>query len=367
MTRTRVMLLFGGRSAEHEISCISAVAVAAALDPTRYDVIPVGITLEGRWVLAEAARAAIQAGPTALPSAFVAEGEAVAELADPRRPELVPLDRASALTPIAVDVVIPLLHGPYGEDGTVQGLLEMAGLPYVGSGVLGSAVGMDKAMMKRAFVAGGLPTPHFVALREWDVNDAVLDAAVEKLGLPLFVKPVNMGSSVGVTKADDRAALEAAVVNALAYDEWVMIEEAIVGREIEVAVLGDNPPEASVAGEIIPGDVFYSYDDKYVNGGARLLVPAPLSDAEGTEVRRLAVEAFRACRADAMARVDFFLSKERGWLINELNTIPGFTPISMYPRLWGATGVSYPDLIDRLIALAFERHERRAKRAGRTR
>jgi len=367
MTRTRVMLLFGGRSAEHDISCISAVAVAAALDPERYDVIPVGIALDGRWVYASAARAAIEAGPDALPPAFVVEGEPVAELADPLRPELVPLDRSSALEPIVVDVVIPLLHGPYGEDGTVQGMLEMAGVPYVGSGVLGSAVGMDKVMMKRAFLACGLPTARFVALREWDVDPAALDAAVEQLGLPLFVKPVNMGSSVGVSKAEDPTSLEAAVANALQYDEYVIVEEAIDGREIEVAVLGDNPAEASIPGEIVPGDEFYSYDDKYVTNGAELRVPAPIDAAAVDAVQQLAIDAFHACRCDAMARVDCFYTPDGRWLLNEINTIPGFTPISMYPRLWQASGLSYPQLLDRLIALAFERHERRAKRAGRTR
>ena len=272
------------------------------------------------------------------------------------------------------DVVLPLLHGPYGEDGTVQGLLELAGLPYVGAGVVGSAVGMDKVMMKRAFAACGLPIATYASFR--DGHDRVAFAAqVEaEIGYPCFVKPANLGSSVGVSKARDRASFDAALDLALSFDEWAIVEEAIDGREIEVAVLGDDPPEASVPGEILPGDEFYSYADKYERADAQLLAPAPLSPEQTDDVRRLAVRAFEACRCEAMARVDFFLEEQRaggalgrGFLVNEVNTIPGFTPISMYPRLWEESGVSYPELLDRLIELAFARHERRAKRAGRQR
>ena len=267
----------------------------------------------------------------------------------------------------AVDVAFPLLHGPYGEDGTVQGLLELAGLPYVGSGVLGSAVGMDKVMMKRAFVACGLATPRFVALREDGVTKADLDRCEDVLGYPCFVKPANLGSSVGVSKATDRAGLEEAVELALRFDEWLLVEESIAGREIEVAVLGDRPPEASLPGEIVPGADFYTYEDKYLDNSAELRAPTDLGSDRTAEVRRLAVAAFEACRCEAMARVDFFLEDPgRGFLVNEVNTIPGFTPISMYPRLWEVTGVPYPELLDRLVALALERHERRvgAGRAG---
>ena len=365
--RLRLLLLFGGQSAEHDVSRVSAVAVARALDPDRYDVVPVAITREGRWLLADRARAALETGK--FPSAFEVDGPPV-RLAERRTglgASVVRLE--SGGNPLgAVDVAFPLLHGPYGEDGTVQGLLELAGLPYVGSGVVGSAVGMDKVMMKRAFVACRLPTPRHVALREDGVTKAELDRCEDTLGYPCFVKPANLGSSVGVSKADDRAGLEEATERALRFDEWILIEEGIVGREIEVAVLGDRPPEASLPGEIVPGADFYTYEDKYLDDTAELRAPAEL-DADGTaEVRRLAVAAFEACRCEAMARVDFFLEDPgRGFLANEVNTIPGFTPISMYPRLWEVTGVPYPELLDRLVALALERHERRAERAGRQR
>jgi D-alanine-D-alanine ligase len=365
--RLRILLLFGGQSAEHDVSRVSAVAVARALDPSRYDVCPVAITREGRWLLAERARAALETGQ--FPPAFEVDGAPV-RLAD-RRPGLgssvVRLE--SGGNPLgAVDVAFPLLHGPYGEDGTVQGLLELAGLPYVGSGVLGSAVGMDKVMMKRAFAACGLAQARFIALRDDGVTKAELDRCESELGYPCFVKPANLGSSVGVSKATDRAGLEEAVEVALRFDEWILVEEGIAGREIEVAVLGDRPPEASLPGEIVPGADFYTYEDKYLDDSAELRAPADLDAERTAEVRRLAVEAFNACRCEAMARVDFFFEEPgRGFLVNEVNTIPGFTPISMYPRLWEVTGVPYPELLDRLVALALERHERRAERAGRPR
>ena len=263
-----------------------------------------------------------------------------------------------------------MLHGPYGEDGTVQGLLELAGLPYVGAGVLGSAVGMDKIMMKRAFTAAGLPQGRYLELRDGRDRAAFATRVESELELPAFVKPANMGSSVGVTKAHNRAELDAGIALAFEYDETCVAEEAIVGREIEVAVLGDDPPEASVAGEIVPGDEFYTYADKYERDDAQLLVPAPLAEPLMSEVRGLAVRAFEACRCEAMARVDFFLeegSGGRGFLVNEVNTIPGFTPISMFPKLWEESGLPYSQLLDRLIDLALARHERRARRAGRQR
>jgi D-alanine-D-alanine ligase len=272
------------------------------------------------------------------------------------------------------DVVLPLLHGPYGEDGTVQGLLELAGLPYVGAGVVGSAVGMDKVVMKRAFAACGLPIATYASFRDGHDRVAFAAQVEDEIGYPCFVKPANLGSSVGVSKARDRASFDAALDLALSFDEWAVVEEAIDGREIEVAVLGDDPPEASVPGEIVPGDEFYSYADKYEREDAQLLAPAPLTPEQTDDARRLAERAFEACRCEAMARVDFFLEEQhadgtpgRGFLVNEVNTIPGFTPISMYPRLWEESGLSYPDLLDRLIELAFARHERRAKRAGRQR
>jgi D-alanine-D-alanine ligase len=359
--KTRVLLLYGGRSAEHDVSRATAVAVARALDRDRYEIVPVAITTDGRWLLSGAARAAIESGPAALPSALPVEGAPAEGLG-----ELVadPLARAT----LDVDVVLPLLHGPYGEDGTVQGLLDLADLPYVGSGVLGSAVAMDKVMMKRAFAAAGIATPRHLVFRDGHDLAAFCDRAERDLGFPCFVKPANMGSSVGVSKARDRASLESACAVALSYDEWILVEEAVNGREIELGVLGDDPPEVSVPGEVVPGDEFYSYADKYESDAADLLAPAPLSDAQTREAQDLAVRAFEACRCEAMARVDLFFEEDgRGFLVNELNTIPGFTPISMYPRLWEVSGVPYPELIDRLIGLAFERHARRARRAGRQR
>jgi D-alanine-D-alanine ligase len=369
--RTRVAILFGGRSAEHDVSRVTAVAVAKALDPERYEVVPVAITTDGQWLFAEDASRAIEAGPAALPAAFEVAGEPVADLGErvAHGDAVVPAG-AGANSRLDVDVVLPLLHGPYGEDGTVQGLLELAALPYVGSGVLGSAVGMDKIMMKRAFAACDLPTPHHLAFRDGHDVVAFRGQVEAKVGYPCFVKPANLGSSVGVSKARDRAGLDAALALAAGFDEWVIVEEAIDGREIEVAVLGDDPPEASVPGEVVPGDDFYSYADKYERDDAQLLAPAPLTESQTGEVRSLAVAAFEACRCEAMARVDFFLEEAgqtRGFLVNEVNTIPGFTPISMYPRLWELSGLPYPKLLDQLIELALERHARRSRRAGRQR
>jgi D-alanine--D-alanine ligase len=365
--RIRVMLLFGGRSAEHDVSRVTAVAVAKALDPSRYEIVPIAITTDGRWLFAEQAQRMIEQGPKALPSALPVEGEPVSELGD-----LVARGDYGALD---VDVVFPLLHGPYGEDGTVQGLLELAGVPYVGAGVVGSAVGMDKVMMKRAFAACGLPIARYATHRDGHDRVAFATRVEAELGYPCFLKPANLGSSVGVSKARDRASFDAALDLALRFDEWVIAEEAVSGREIEVSILGDDPPEASVPGEVVPGDEFYSYADKYERDDAQLLIPAPLSPERSDEVRDLAIRAFEACRCEAMARVDFFFEEERadgapgrGFLANEVNTIPGFVAgVSQYPRLWEESGVSYPELLDRLVELAFARHDKRAKRAGRQR
>jgi D-alanine-D-alanine ligase len=362
--RLRVLLLFGGRSAEHDVSRATAVAVARALDPQKYDVVPVAITTEVRWLLADEAVAQLEGSHEALPAAFAAAGSPVELPSDPGRAQLV---RTESGPPLAVDVVFPLLHGPYGEDGTVQGLLELADLPYVGAGVLGSAVGMDKIMMKRAFAAAGLPQARYLELRDTHDIDAFADRVEAELGLPCFVKPSNMGSSVGVSKARTRTEVVAAVEHAFEFDPWIVAEEAVVGREIEVAVLGDDPPEVSLPGEVVPAAEFYDYADKYEDGRAELLVPAPLTDAETAEVRTLAARAFEACRGEAMARVDFFLRVDGKFLVNELNTIPGFTPISMYPKLWVTSGLPYSELLDRLLDLAIARHTRRAHRAGKQR
>jgi D-alanine-D-alanine ligase len=354
----RLVVLFGGRSAEHEVSCTSAASVLGAVDPDRYDVVPVGITAEGTWVLdATSARALAEGGTKALPSALKAEGPEVDPL-----PTVVPTSGAEQV------VVLPLLHGPMGEDGTVQGLLELAGVPYVGTGVLGSALAMDKAKAKQVLGAAGLPQPRYLARRDVEVDQALPKEVDKELGWPVFVKPANLGSSIGVTKVTESDDLPAAVELALAYDEWVLVEEAIVGRELECGVLGDAHLEASVVGEILPKREFYDFEDKYGPESADLAVPADVPEQVAEECRRLAVAAARALRAEGMARVDFFLEDPgRGVLVNEVNTIPGFTPVSMFPRLWGATGVPYDQLVDRLVSLALERHARRTGRVGRRR
>lgn len=381
--RLRVLLLYGGRSGEHAVSRVSAANVARMLDPVRYELVPVGITEQGRWL-------APQWGGVVpdLPAGLPVEGTPITLVTDPTRPALFALGSDGRpdpkARPITVDVVLPIIHGPFGEDGTLQGLLEMAGLAYVGSGVVGSAVGMDKVMMKRALSACGLPTPRNLAFRDEapaSVRAAErLDAVASELGFPCFVKPANLGSSVGISKVAGPDELGPAIDKAFGYDEWLIVEEAIAGREIEVAVLGDHSPEASLPGEIVPGGDFYTYEDKYLDGSARLVAPAELSSEEIVQARKLAIEAYEACRCEGMARVDLFLGQraagvERNagprdgiqWFVNEVNTIPGFTEISMYPRLWEISGLAYPDLLDRLLRLALDRHARRSSRIGRGR
>ncbi|MGH9022289.1 MAG: D-alanine--D-alanine ligase family protein [Acidimicrobiia bacterium] len=366
LRRLRVLLLFGGRSAEHEVSCVSAVAVARGLDEAGYEVVPMGITREGRWLLAGEARAALDKGRDALPESFAVEGEPVFA------------SDCASLEPGGsggrFDVAFPVLHGPFGEDGTVQGFLELAGIPYVGSGVVGSAVGMDKVMMKRAFLACGLPSPCHLALREDQRGSATAARVEEELGYPCFVKPANLGSSVGVSKANDRGALEVALDEAFGFDDWALVEESVSGREIEVSVLGDRPPVASLPGEVVPADEFYSYQDKYFDGKAELHAPARLEPRQVQEAQALAIAGFEACRGEAMARVDLFLEESRsggrpgrGFLLNEVNTIPGFTPISMYPKMWEATGLTPGELVDELVDAAISRHQHRAGRLGRPR
>jgi D-alanine-D-alanine ligase len=346
----RLVVLFGGRSAEHEVSRVTAAHVLRAIDPARYDVQPVAITRDGTWVAAEGAAKALAAGGDALPAALDASGPPV-ELASALAPE----------EPGAPVVVLPLLHGPLGEDGTVQGLLEVIGVPYVGSGVLSSAVAMDKSVAKELLQAHGLPVARWRTVRERERSDATAAELADELGLPLFVKPANMGSSIGVSRADTGDAVDAALGEALRYDDTLVVEALVRGREIEVAELGNDEPRASVPGEIVPSHDFYDYEDKYVVDGARLLVPAPLDEGQTATVRRLALAAFRALRCDGMARVDFFLDEAGSFLVNEINTIPGFTPISMYPKLWEASGVGYSALIDELVRLALERHARRSR------
>jgi D-alanine-D-alanine ligase len=356
VSRVHLVVLYGGQSAEHDVSCVTAAHVLAAIDPAKYRVTPIGISTSGEWALGEAAQAALAAGPEALPSRLDTAGPSVS-VTDVITSTSSGRDADDELT-----VVLPLLHGPMGEDGTVQGLLELADAAYVGAGVLGSALAMDKAMAKQVLGANGIPQATYRALRETEITPGLPARLATELGLPCFVKPSNMGSSVGVTKAHDAEELRDAIEYALTYDEWVVVEEAISGREIEVAVLGGIEPAASVPGEIVPGDEFYSYEDKYVTDGAQLLVPAPLSAADAERVRALAIAVFRVLRCDGLARIDFFFDEGgRGFLCNEANTMPGFTPISMFPKLWQASGVPYRELIDRLVDLAIERKERRRR------
>jgi D-alanine-D-alanine ligase len=347
--RLDLIVIFGGQSAEHDVSCTTAAHVLRAADPAKYRITPIGITRDGRWHVATDVVRALGAGADSLPGRLSAEGDVV--------------EPTAAITPARPGrtVVMPLLHGPMGEDGTVQGMLELADLPYVGSGVLGSAVAMDKAMAKQVAGSFGIPQARHVALRADAIGPGTPGALADELGLPVFVKPANMGSSVGVSKAKTVEDIRDAIEVALAYDEWVVVEEAIVGREIEVAVLGNLQPRASLPGEIIPGAEFYDYADKYVDDGSSTLIPAPLSDQQVAEVQALALRAFTALRCEGLARVDFFLDERRGFLLNEVNTLPGFTPISMYPKMWLASGMSYPELIDELVSLAVERHQRRRR------
>lgn len=359
--RINLVVLFGGQSAEHDVSCTTAAHVLRAADPTKYSITPIGISRDGHWALAGDAQRALAKGPDALPSRLEAVGDAI-------EPSL-------ALTLVAGEVaqrvagptvVMPLLHGPLGEDGTVQGMLELANLPYVGAGVLSSALSMDKAMAKQVAAINGIPQARYRALRAHEITPGTPAALADELGLPLFVKPANMGSSVGVSKAKTVEAVRDAIEVALSYDEWVVVEEAINGREIEVAVLGNLEPRASVPGEIVPGAEFYDYADKYVDDGSQALIPAPLSAAQSAEVQALALKTFKVLRAEGLSRVDFFFEEDgRGFLLNEMNTMPGFTPISMYPKLWIASGLSYSDLIDELVRLAIERHSRQRRNTGR--
>lgn len=355
--RIRLVVLFGGQSAEHDVSCVTAGHVLRAIDSSRYEVLPIGITREGRWVRAADAASTLEGGIASIPAGL-----------DPSGPEVDPLPTLEPSRTGEVVVVLPLLHGPMGEDGTVQGLLELADVPYVGAGVLASALAMDKIMAKEVLSVAQIPQAAFAGLRADQVTDASLEEAVGRLGLPIFVKPANLGSSIGVSRARTLDDLGPAVDLALSYDEWVVLEEAIDGREIEVALLGNQDPRASVPGEIRSASEFYDYEDKYLDGRAETLIPADLSTAETATVRELAIRAYEALRVEGLARVDFFFEEQgRGFLLNEVNTIPGFTPISMYPKLWEASGVGYPALIDELVKLAVDRHDRRAGRRSTSR
>jgi D-alanine-D-alanine ligase len=368
--KLRVGVIYGGRSSEHEVSIASAAAVVQNLDKQRYEPVPIRIEKDGRWVIADrlpassSAAEVIGEGKSAGGQRLARGGGREAHLvAYPGDEQILTIQRSGtpSIIGLGLDVVFPVLHGPYGEDGTVQGLLELANIPYVGAGVLASSVGMDKAMSKLVFAAKKLPIANYIfVLREaWNKNPASIASAVEsELGYPVFVKPANLGSSVGISKVKAAPDLKAAIDLAGEYDRKIVIEAAVPNaREIEVAVLGNDQPEASVPGEIIPSREFYDYEAKYLDDDSRLVIPAELPEKVAAEVRRLAVEVFLALDCAGMARVDFLMNGRSGKLyVNEINTIPGFTTISMYSKMWAASGISYPQLLDRLIALARERH-----------
>ena len=358
--RLRVGVLYGGRSGEHEISLRSAATVIGALDAAGHEVVPVAITKDGRWLTGpDTLRLLEEAQRTLSPA--VEHGEEVLLPPVPGRGGLV---RAAGGDPIPLDVVFPVLHGTFGEDGTMQGLLDLAGIPYVGAGVLASSAGMDKAVMKAIFRDAGLPGCRWLLVRP--AVDAAADVRVRverELGLPCFVKPCNLGSSVGVTKAHTADELDAAVAEAASYDPRVIVEEAVDARELECGVLGNERAQASVVGELIPSREFYDYVDKYVDDGARIVIPADIPPDVAQAARELAVRAFDAVDGSGLARVDFFLERGTGrLLLNEINTMPGFTRASQYPRLWEASGVPLPALVDRLVSLALERHAARTAR-----
>ena len=367
--KIRLGVLFGGRSGEHEVSLTSAAAVMQALDPEKYELVPVGITRDGRWRVGSKAIGLLAgaegdnlAQRTASLQTVLEDGRAVTPSVDPSGPKLLPMAKSSGAVKARpeVDVIFPVLHGTFGEDGTIQGLLELADLPYVGAGVLASAAGMDKDVMKRLFRDAGLPVvPWEMVLRkEWEDDPAGVRRKIEKrLRYPLFVKPANLGSSVGITKAHSRAQFKAGMDLAAQYDRKILVEKAVDAREIECAVLGNDQPEASLPGEIVPVNEFYDYEAKYIKEGSKLLIPARLSRRQIKRVQDLAVRAFKAIDGAGMGRVDFLLDRKNGKLfLLEINTIPGFTSISMYPKLWEATGVPYSKLLDRLVELALERH-----------
>src|ERR1700722_3803502 len=409
MKKLRVGILFGGRSGEHEVSLLSAASVLNAIDKKKYEVVPIGITKEGRWLTAEHAEKllqgkaadrsvrstlpALRAGdPESTPGAAVlARGESVVVPPEPvhRQSGLVPFQTEAALTrrasdrAINVDVIFPVLHGTFGEDGTIQGLLELADIAYVGAGVLGSAAGMDKDIMKSLFIAAGIPiVRHVTILRSaWELDSKKNGAkkihklVESKLKYPVFVKPANLGSSLGISKAHNRKELGPAIEEAAKFDRKIVIEQGVGGkkkkaREIECSVLGNDDPAASVPGEIVPGKEFYDYTAKYLDEGSQLIIPAKLSKADTKRVQELAIAAFKAVDCSGLARVDFLMEpasgkgsrKKSGRIyLNEINTMPGFTAISMYPKLWAASGLAYADLIDRLIQLGIERHQDKKK------
>lgn len=387
--KLRVGILFGGRSGEHEVSLLSAASVLNAIDKSKYDVVPIGITKQGRWLASAESQRLLKGEPAQNPkhlragdpehtpgAAVLARGDSVLVPPEPTGEQhaLIPFESGSVgqhrQQTIDVDVIFPVLHGTFGEDGTIQGLLELAGIPYVGAGVLGSAAGMDKDVMKRLFAAAGLPiVKHVTVLRsQWEKEPKKVKKRIEsQLKYPVFVKPANLGSSVGISKAHHSKELGPAMDLAASYDRKIIIEQGVGGkkkkaREIECSVLGNDDPKASIPGEIVPVKEFYDYAAKYLDEGSELMIPAKLSKSMTKQVQEMAIAAFKAVDCAGLARVDFLLDPDRDKLyLNEINTMPGFTAISMYPKLWAASGVEYPKLIDQLIELAMQRHEDKSK------
>ncbi|MCI0338884.1 MAG: D-alanine--D-alanine ligase [Acidobacteria bacterium] len=360
--KLRIGVIFGGRSGEHEVSLRSAESVINALDRSRYEIVPIAITRQGKWLASSEAT-------NLLPSAVIEDADQhVAIFGDPTERGLARFSSEGIPSwRDKIDCFIPVLHGTYGEDGTIQGLLEMADVPYVGCGVLASAVGMDKVVMKRLFREAGLPIvghTHFLRA-QWEADAQKIEARViEEIGFPCFVKPANLGSSVGISRAVEAKSLKAAITLAAKYDRKIIVEKGVDARELEVSVLGNDLPMASLPGEVIPLTArFYDYKAKYIDeNGARLIIPAELNPVTTAEIQQFAIRAFQAIDGSGLARVDFFLERATDMLIvNEINTMPGFTSISMYPKLWEATGISYSELIDRLIELAFERHREKSR------
>ncbi|XSG73889.1 D-alanine--D-alanine ligase [Herpetosiphon llansteffanensis] len=361
MTKRRVGIVFGGKSGEHEVSLKSARAVMNALDPAKYTVVPIGISRNGQWLSGGDPLLALEQQADQKMLGRAPQAGLVSETAIVQSAGSLPEQTNMA----ALDVIIPVLHGPFGEDGTIQGVFELANLPYVGCGVLAASVGMDKGLMKSAFAASGLAQVpwQLVLRRDWQQQpEAVYEQLEAALHYPMFVKPANLGSSVGISKVSNRAELAAGMAEAAGYDRRIVVEQGINAREIEVAILGNDDPAPSVPGEVLPANDFYDYADKYLEGQTRFAIPAELDAATSEQLRAMAVTAFKAIDGAGLARVDFFVERETGAIyINEINTFPGFTAMSQYPKLWEATGVSYSELLDRLIDLAIERYHERGR------
>lgn len=361
MKKIRVGVIFGGRSGEHEVSLASAESVIKALDKAKYEVVPIGITKKGKWLTTSNPLTTLKSGGNlSLDTENIITPDAT-------RGQLIAIKKKYFATPYSnkpkLNLIIPILHGTYGEDGTIQGLFELANIPYVGANTLASAIGMDKIIQKQLFIQAGLPVVNFIHLlsKNQKKESTQIFKEVNKLGYPVFVKPANLGSSVGISKAHNKNGLRKAIGYAMQYDRKIIIEKAVSNpREIEIAVLGNDSPQASVAGEIIASGEFYDYDAKYVDGKSRTVIPADIPEKTSDTMREMAIRAFKTIDCSGMARVDFLLTKNGKIYISEVNTIPGFTTISMYPLLWKASGLAYPKLLDKLIALALERHKEKS-------